>query len=64
MLRLIAAIMGVWSFTPPHKLARQELGLSPCLADLLDRDVVDKWAREMFLGLALGTPFLDTRHIC
>jgi hypothetical protein len=38
------------------------LGHSPCLADLLSEDLVGKWARERFMGLALGTPFLCTRQ--
>jgi hypothetical protein len=38
------------------------LGHSPHLADLLGEDLVGKWAKERFMGLALGTPFLGTRQ--
>jgi hypothetical protein len=49
---------GTWSFTPSHRLSRWGLGRSSRRADLFD-----KWARERFMGLALGIPFLGTRHI-
>jgi hypothetical protein len=49
-----------WSFAPPRRLAQWGLGRSPYFADLLGEDLVGKWAREMFMGLVLGTPFLGT----
>jgi hypothetical protein len=67
-----------WSFAPPHRLARRGLGHSPRLVGLLSADLVvrpasqtcsrgggelvGKWAKERFMGLTLGTPFLGTRH--
>jgi hypothetical protein len=72
---------GPWSFAPPRRLARRGLGerlaSQTCsagtwsfarLADSLGGDLVGKWARERFIGLALGTfmglalrtPFLGT----
>jgi hypothetical protein len=46
----------------PRRLAWWGLGRSPRLADLLDEDLVGKWVRERFMGLALGTPFRGTRQ--
>jgi hypothetical protein len=52
-----------WSVAPPRKLARWGFGRSPRPTDLLSGDLVGKWARVRFMGLALGTPFLGTRHL-
>jgi hypothetical protein len=66
--------VGAHSFALPHRIARRGLdpssrrldwwglGRSPHLADLLGEDLVGKWSRERFMGLALGTPFLGTRQ--
>lgn len=50
-------LAGNWSFVQPHRFSTQGLGRSSCHADLLD-----KWAREKFMGLTLGTPFVGTRQ--
>jgi hypothetical protein len=39
----------------PCRSTRWGLDRSPRLTDLLDGDLVGKWARERFMGLALGT---------
>jgi hypothetical protein len=45
-----------------YRIVRRGHGRSPRLIDLLGGDLVSKCARERFMGLALGTPFLGTRH--
>jgi hypothetical protein len=50
-------LVGNWSFVQPHRFSPQGLGRSPCRVDFLD-----KWARERFMGLTLGTPFLGTQQ--
>jgi hypothetical protein len=59
MLCLVTTVVGQqrWLGSLPCRSARRGLGRSPRVADLLDRDLVGKWARERFMGLALGTPF-------
>ena len=49
---------------PPRRLARRGFDRLPCLVDLLGWDLIGKWARERFMGLALGTTFLGTRQKC
>jgi hypothetical protein len=51
-----------WSFVPPCRLARRGLDRSSRLVDLLDGDLVGSWARDMFMGHALSTPFLGTQQ--
>jgi hypothetical protein len=51
---------GTWSFTPPRRFARRELGRSPRLTDLLGRDLIGKCTEDRLMGLALGTLFLGT----
>jgi hypothetical protein len=62
--------MEVWSFASlsksaasPPRLAQCGHDCLHCLADLLSGDLIDSWARERFLALALGTPFLGTRQL-
>jgi hypothetical protein len=50
-----------WWVALPRRLVQRGLGRSPHLADLLDGDLVGKWAKERFMCLVLGTPFLVTR---
>jgi hypothetical protein len=76
-LRLVDLLAwGTWSSAPPHRLAWQGAwlpalprglapwghGRLPHLADLFGGDLVGKWDRERFMGLALGTLFLGTQH--
>jgi hypothetical protein len=57
MFCLVVAVVGVWSFAPPRIIARQGLGHSPRLIDMLGGGLVGRPALQTYsVGTWLVAP--------